>query len=266
MDPTKLSKEDKKLPDPDPTIVIEEGRGEEFSQQEANTVPAFVPSVVSLFQHPDFHPIVIDMCLIKKYGDEWLRWEPETFQSRLPHDFKASGISALALAKIQACRTLHLVDTYWKQWEVFLPVTQAFNGSLPDFTHMQVPTVTQCAISVDIVNHIRKDVMWSSEINAYLGVVHIHDGFAVSQEPLDFVKIDASEYPIDVEAVKKRFDRVIASNAMPSGDSPEDEQLRRMLDVHRAVQANRETLNRQLKVVEYVLHRRTSSLLHARSP
>lgn len=236
----------------DPTVEYETGTAVESSHEHVKPAARTSVTVVNLFRHPDAHPIALDLCLLRKYGPEWYGWEPETLDIRIPQDFKVTEVSALTMAKVQACKAMHLVDTFWKQWEVFLWCTMALNGMFPDFEVMQVPTVSQCAISVDIANQLRADVSWSSEVSTYIGAVHQHDGIFVPQPPLSFVHVDSEDTAVDVEEVKKLWPAVLATDKMPSAETVTAEQLRRMLVVNKALRASREALRLQLPLVQHV--------------
>lgn len=136
------------------------------------------PSTVSaknIFRHPDAHPYVLDLLLLQRFGPEWLSWEGESLLLLVPESF-GQVLSDLNLAKVQAMKTLHLVDTYWKQWEIFLWCTMSLNGGFPNFAVLQVPTVAQCLVSIDIANCVREDVVFGEEVKGFLGGVYWHDG------------------------------------------------------------------------------------------
>ena len=206
----------------------------------------------NLFRHPDAHPVVLDLCLIRKYGADWYGWEPETLELKIPQDFKVKEVSDLVFSKIQAVRALHMVDNYWRHWEVFCWCTMPLNGMFPDFEVMQVPTVAECMVSVDIANQIRSDVKWDAEIVAYLESVHRHDGIFVSQPPLDFVHIDTDGLVVDAKEIRMLWPVVLQSNKMPTGETVTAEQLRRMLSAQRYLEANRSLLRSQLPLVQHV--------------
>lgn len=203
----------------------------------------------NVFRHPEAHPLVLDLLLLKKYQEQWLGWEIETIERRVPIDFDVDRVSDMNVSKIQAMRTLHLVDTFWQRWEVFVWCSQPLNATFPDFLAMQVPSVSQCAIAVDIANRVRDDLMWSEEIAHYLEVVHKHEGIVVPQPPLDFVHVNSGGYPIDVEDVRRRWSAVRAEGKAPSKETPEDEQLRRMLHVRQELLAHQAQLRQQLEIL-----------------
>lgn len=215
----------------------------------APAVPTPKVTAYNYFSHPDAHPIVLDLALLRRYGPEWLEWETETINWRVAHDFKQT-ISELNAHKIQAAKTLHLVGSYWQEWHIFCWVTMAFTGIPPDFHIMQVPTVAQAMVSVDIANRIRQDVPFSQEINDYLEQIHMHDGIFCPQEPLTFVTMDdVEEYIVDCAEVQSAWPSVRARGTPPTEETVTAEQLRRMLDVHDILEESRADLRRQLSLV-----------------
>jgi len=206
-------------------------------------------TLINLFQHPDAHAFVLDMALLRQYGPEWMEWEPETLRLRIPHDFPTTAVSDLNMDKIQAAKALHYVNGFWLDWDIFLPCTMSFNGLYPDFHIMQVPTVAQCAVSVDMANRIRDDVVWSDEVKAYLDAVHRFDGILCPIHPLDFVEVNTEGLPIDCEEINKLWPEVRRTGKAPTEESVTAEQLRRMLIVQGALEESRTQLQAQLPLL-----------------
>lgn len=202
----------------------------------------------NLFQHPDAHPYVLDLALLQKYGPEWFEFEPETLRQRILHDFPTSSVSDLAVDKLNAMKCLHYVDSYWKSWEVFVVCTMALNGMHPDFQVMQVPTVAQCAVSVDTANQVRTDVDWSDEMKAYFATVFKFNDMFCPVAPLDFVTVDAEHYPVDVAEILKLWP-LAAKGVKVAGHEGVMVQLEAMLSVQKHVDHVREQLTQQLKVL-----------------
>lgn len=245
------------LVEEDPTAVVETAQGDETTsglpaaKQEAlaETKTAGI-SREGIFRASDAHPLALDVLLIERYAADWLGWEIETLARRIREDYHTPTVADVNIEKIQACRALHLVDTYWKQWEVFLHCTTAFTGGVADFHHMAVPTVAECMISADIAQLIRKDVAWSPEVTAYLGVVHRYNSILCSQDPLSFVSVDHADSVVNVADVERRWPAVLASGKPPAGGSIEDVQLQRMLDAHLELETSRRRLRSQLTVLQ----------------
>lgn len=221
--------------------VIEEPVETKVAQDNSSDVTA-----KNIYRHPAAHPVVLDLCMTKRFGTDWLMWESETIERVLAEQ---GGISHVNLSKLQACRTLHLVDTFWGQWEVFLPCCMSFNGIPPDFVQMQVPSVLQCMIAVDTANRIRDGVQWSNEVKLFIESVFRHDSFAVPLEPLNFITVETYGHFLDVQDICKRWPACYLAHKAPEGDTAEDEQLRRMLDAYEQLDDVRSALRRQLKAV-----------------
>lgn len=207
------------------------------------------PPHINVFQHPDSHPAVLDILLLQKYGPEWMAWEPETLQIRIPQDFRTQDVSDLNLGKIQAMKTLHFVDTPWKRWEVFTWCAMPLNGLFPDFEMMQVPTAAQCLVAIDIFNVTRQDVRWSDELKVYLATVWKHDGMFCPIDPADFIEVDKSGTTIECSKIMEMWPNVRKTGTAPSEDTANAEQLRRMLDAHQYLKESRDLFERQLRTV-----------------
>lgn len=215
---------------------------------------------INLFQHPDTHPAVLDILLLQKYGPEWMLWEPETLQMRVPLDFHTQEVSDLNMNKIQAMKTLHCVDAPWKRWEVFVWCCMAVNGLFPDFEIMQVPTVSQCLIAIDIFNKVRQDVAWSEEMKTYLSMVWRHEGMFCPQDPADFVEVDKEGTVLDCSKISSMWPTVRKEGKAPAADDENAEQLRRMLDAHESLDESRKLFDHQ---VEGLFDREVREALHA---
>lgn len=237
----------------DPTQV-EETTG--LTVESTTTAPAVKGNVtvVNLFRHPDAHPIIIDIALLRKYGPEWFEWEPETLEVRIPQDFKTQTVSDINLSKANAIKALHMVDTFWQRWEVFTWCGMPFNGEFPDFEIMQVPTAAQAAVAVDIANRIRQDVEWSEEVKLFMGTVLKFDGLICKPALLDWADIpDAEEYPVDCAAATKLWNTLKESGkGPPTEESPEAEQVRRLFLIEEYVDSYRDQLNAQLSLLAHV--------------
>lgn len=204
----------------------------------------------TLFSHPESHPIALDLALLAKYPNaEWLEWEPESVQYHVNKDL--GPLSDLNFSKIMAMKTLHLVDSFWEQWEVFTWVTMALNGVFPDFQVMQVPSVEQSMVAAFIANRVREDVPWSDEVRHFLGAVHQNEGIFVAQPPVEDAIIDSRGVAIDLGDVAKRWPGVRVSGNAPTGTSAEDEQLRRMLTVRDVLAESVLRLRSQLPLVSH---------------
>lgn len=221
----------------------------EAAEPRTEESPLPKPTLSNLFRHPDAHPYVLDLALLKKYGPEWMEWDQETLLFQVPQDFPTPSISDLNMAKLEAVKALHMADGFWDYWEVFVPVTMALNAVFPDFEVAQVPTVAQCAVAIDTADRIRGRQRWSDEMLTFLEVVHLHDGIVCPIEPLSFVEVDTEEYPVDCSEVTARWPMVRRTRKKPTGDSAVDEQLRRLLIIQEAIDETHAQLSSQLPLL-----------------
>ena len=217
---------------------------------EKTTSVALPPATVTgenIWRHPDAHPIALDLFMLRRYGPEWLGWVTETLRVRIPEDFKTQTVSELNISKLQACKALHLVDSFWQRWEVFIACLMPFNSEFPNFRQMPVPTLAQCLVACDSANRIRDDVPWSEEMKAYFNAVYRHDGIFLPLPPLEDVELEAPE-EINQKLLAERWKDVRASGRAPSGQNPMDEQLRRLLTANGYLEESRARLQRQLQL------------------
>jgi hypothetical protein len=233
--------------DADTTQLVEGGSADRPVHTTEATAPPATVTAQNLWRHPDAHPIVLDLLVLRQYGPAWLGWESETLSLLIPQDFNTPTLSDLNLAKLQACKTLHLVDSFWERWEVFTPCAMAFNSEFPDFEMMQVPTLAQCLVAADVASRIRIDSGWSTEMKAYFKTVYQHDGIFFPLPPLGFITL---EHPdgVDEKEIARRWAEVRASGQAPLGATPIDEQLRRLLTVHGFLEESRARLQQQLRL------------------
>lgn len=237
-------------PAPDPTEVIEDKpHPEEHGSPPTPALASLTVTARNLFRNPDAHPIALDLVLVRRYGVDWLEWEPETLEHVLPVDLRGS-VSEVNLVKVHACKALHLVDTFWQRWEVFVWCTMSLNGVPPDFTRMQVPTFAQCLVATDIANRIRDDVPYSEEVKLFIQAVMSHDGILMSQPPIDVSPLEVEG--VDLKHLAARWQDVLSQGKAPMGDTLEEEQLRRMLSGRDFLEESRARLQQQIELVPHV--------------
>lgn len=138
----------------------------------------------SIFSHPDTHPVVLDLALLKHFQLDWLAWLPETLFSEIEKTFKTS-IADVNRTKIMATKTLHVVDSLWDHWEIFEKAIQALNGMPPQLDVMQPPDLPLLFAGVDIINSIRKEE-FHEQVARYCAAIFLYENVHYAPEPLDF--------------------------------------------------------------------------------
>lgn len=208
-------------------------------------------TLANLFEHAESHPYILDLALLQKYGPVWMEWENQTLEIAIPRDFGGQKLSDLNLHKLNAMKCIHVVDTFWEKWEVFSICTATLNGAFPDFEVMYVPTVEECAVAVDIAERVTGRVPWSEEMRAYLATVHEYDGIFCPIPPFEDIEVDSESYDVDCAAVSKLWPVVRKTRKSPTEETPEAEQLKRMLDVLEGIEEHRVNLEHQMKLLIY---------------
>ena len=223
----------------DATVVVEseESPSEEPASRGTDAAKDLSESFLT---RPDAHPVGLNILFMRKYGVEFLRWEPETIRRYCLKDF--GGISHANLEKLQASKTLLLVDTYWQRWETFVWCTMAFAGSKPDLEVMQVPTLEQAILSVRYAKLHREDTEWSEEVKLYLRTLFTHDHVFYLPQILDFVPMDPVLHGLPLQAR--------AQELKYSSSDPASEQLRRLGVLQDLLVADDKLLRDQLRVVQ----------------
>lgn len=227
------------------TVGYETTEGDEGLE----TVKSAKVTNINLFQQPEAHPTVLDLVLLRKYGPEWLTWEPETLAWRIPQDFKSTGVSDLNMHKVQAMKTLHYNDNFWQQWEIFNWCCQPFNNQYPNFEVMQVPSTAQVMVAISTATDVRGDMVWGDEVETFMRAACRFDGIFHPPAPLDFLHVGTENAVIDQDAIKERWPAVRRTAVMPKASSIVDEQLRRMLEVDTYLTVNRKRLQEQMSLV-----------------
>ncbi len=138
----------------------------------------------NLFSHPEAHPYVLDLALIKTFRLDWFTWDPETLFQEIKLTFNTS-IADINRVKIMAVMTLHITDAAWEQWEVFEKTITALNSMLPRPGYMQPCDVPSLMAGVDIMNSIRTED-FGDEVGRYTAACFMNDEISYAPEPLDF--------------------------------------------------------------------------------
>lgn len=145
----------------------------------------------NLFTHHEAHPTVLDLALMKAFGYEWFKWEPETLWAEIQRTFKTQ-VSEHNRAKIQAVKTVHVSHLVWESWPVFEKVIQVLNGNLPDWENMQKCSLDQLYAGVDMLNGIR-DEKYSDEVKLYMAACVLEDNVFFVPPPLDFIQMEVNQ-------------------------------------------------------------------------
>lgn len=105
--------------------------------------------------------------LIDKYDQAWFEWEPETIWMQIQSDFKYP-VNELAKNKINAAKAVLMMDGFWREWQIFEKVVQAFNDHIPNFLSVEVPSPAEMAWAVTEAKYLNPGNVFSDEIIGYV--------------------------------------------------------------------------------------------------
>lgn len=199
-------------------------------EQEKSAAVTLSPvSQNNIFSHYEAHPVAIDVVMLSKYGPDWFSWEPETLWTLISQDFSTS-ISELNKNKIMAVKTLHVVSSFWEQWEVFVPVATAFTGLVPRFDVFQLPSLPMIWATVEMADEVRKHE-YGEEVGRFIATVARHDSVWYLPPPLDFAQTYVNqphhEY-LNPDPVKARYEQALRAD-LRFEENPIDTQVQHLL-------------------------------------
>lgn len=173
-------------------VISEEGRPPELDgepqadeEDEPLPVPEGVPGRAThgkIFNARRTHPMLLKDVLDRRYGDDWLFWEPETLWWAIRRDFGAVG--EITRNKLQAIRTATKSYTPWDDWDTFENCCVAWSDGIPIFGAMQPLTPSQMAFGVQILKQLHPEAPWGHEVAAYEAMVLEESGFVYAPEEL----------------------------------------------------------------------------------
>jgi hypothetical protein len=159
--------------------------------QEIPLPPSKPVTVKNLFANPESHPVAVDFALLKAFKMEWLAWLPDTLFSEIESTFRTS-VAEVNKTKVMAAQTLHVVDAFWTQYEVFEKTVAALNGTVPRLSVMQPPDLPHLLAAVDMVGYIRKEP-FNEEVSRYVAGCFLRENVHYAPSPCDFAQIYISQ-------------------------------------------------------------------------
>lgn len=178
----------------------------------------------TIFTYTYTHPAVLDIVCLSKFGYDWYGWLGETIAQEIKLSFNAT-ISRVNWSKLMAVKTLHVVDTYWEEWEIFEKITNALNGISPAIGIVQGLDTNQVINGVEIANLIRKET-FNEEVARYVAACLVHDDVHYAPPPVDFAQ---RFIPFSYEAEKARFEELSRQPAPEIKETSEDQQAGKLI-------------------------------------
>lgn len=183
-----------------------------------------------------YKPLDIYNQMVKKYGQEWFDWEPETIRDIFPKempqlDNEDSYMSVFALQNITK------TDYSFELWHIFENVGHALNENNVMVNHVTPLEVHECALTLETMKAIRPDVEITEEICAYIAACAMEGGVALlpprffppsCQKKLDSISMDPGISAQILNALENNL----------TGDPVIDTQIAKIMDIREYVYRN----------------------------
>jgi hypothetical protein len=175
-----------------PTAPTEGSPVEEVMYAKGDPDPSKPVTLRNLFTHPDTHPVVLDFAMLKSFGLDWHRWEPETLFDEVKEVFQTQ-ISELCKHKLRALQVIHASPLVTAKWHVFEKVAHALNGNFPDFEAVQKLSLEELYAAVDILDTLKKGLSYSDEVKLYMAACILDEDIFFVPPPLDLIQVEVSQ-------------------------------------------------------------------------
>ncbi len=201
----------------------------------------------NIFGNPEAHALVLNLLMLEHFEHAWLDFEPEAVVDEITTLF--GEMHPLNFDKVMACQMCFTKEAPWDEWHYFVLVNQAFNGIPVDTQEYRPPTAIELAVTVNTLNTLDTKTSWSPEVLTFIEKALEFEQFFVAPPPLDQMDLQLSKpgFSVNYEEIK----RLVASGKIDeSGDTIEQVQAARLLDVKKALADWRNALALQLRVVK----------------
>ena len=229
----------------EPTSVVETLHP--FQGEHRVHLPPLDPpkTLAELVAHPEAHPLILNVLMLKEYGQDYLAWAMPAVERGL----EKFGVPCdLSVAKVMAAQLCHTTEGPWTLWEQFVPVVSAFTDVLPDFDTLQAVDPIQITVAVGIMNTLDSRDIWSDEVKRFISASYHYYDVMLPIPPVQFVTVQAPWLPHDREALMRAWPET-ARTGKPTMGGIEGIQLQKMLALAQGQQVFLNRLRHQLALV-----------------
>lgn len=157
-----------------------------------------IKETVKVAYKPMKTPSQIDGAFSEKYGNEWYDYEPETIRALLKLDFGLEDDEPL-VNKILATQVMMTNADLETDWDMFENVVLSFNDIVPDFSIMEVPTISELNYGYHTIKTMRPSYDPKSDVIAYIKGVMKEGGLLWSP----WIGVETGDAPELTDVVKE---------------------------------------------------------------
>jgi len=189
------------------------------------------------------HPLALFAAMFKWLGKGCLEWEPETLWVELEH-LGITKVPRIVKDKFLAVRGAHRINDFFTNFRSFEVLTNALNGIIPDFYHIQPVGIPAILNAVELFKQIRNDDEYGTEVKAYIKAIADQDGYATLPEELHFV--EAPDWQEFYNDVKERTKILMADSSKFNVSSAVDGQTIKFAECYSYLQAQEEQFSNNI--------------------
>lgn len=162
--------------------------------------------VKRLLESHETMALTLYIVLSKKYGEEWLSWEPLTVYLELRDDFSCEP-STVTMDRINAVQLLMTSSSFYTDLYGFTGICNTLSEGSPSFSLINPVTVAEAAWAVTEAGLIREPEQFAPTIRSYIQVILEMEGLA-KDPPEILADVVGSQMP-DPNSAEEYADMVL---------------------------------------------------------
>jgi len=178
--------------------------------------------VKRLLESPETMALALYLILSKKYGEEWIGWEPLTIYLELREDFSAEPAPEV-MDRINAVQLIMGTSSFYDDLYGFLGVCNTLASGSPSFAVFDPVTTAEATWAMTEVGLLREHMEFAPTIRAYIEQALEIDGLA-DDPPMVLQDVIAPK-PEDPNNAAEYADGILHAENLDSLEQYIDDQL-----------------------------------------
>ena len=182
--------------------------------------------VKRLLESPETLALVLYLIMMKKYGEEWIGWEPLTLYLELREDFKAEP-SVETMDRLSAVQLVLGSGSFYADLYGFLGVCNTFSSGAPSFAVLDPVTIPEATWAMVEVGMLREPADFAPTVVAYVKTMLEIEG--LDDDPPEVLQDIVAPAPEDPNSSAEYADMILHQENHDSVEQFIDDQLGLMI-------------------------------------
>jgi len=178
--------------------------------------------VKRLLESQETMALTLYLILMKKYGEEWLSWEPLTIYLELRDDFSCEP-STVTMDRISAVQVLMTSSSFYTDLYGFTGICNTLAEGTPSFSLINPVTVAEAAWAVTEAGLLREPLPFAPTIRSYVKVILEMEG--MEKDPPEILLDIVNPAPEDPNSAEEYADNILHMENLDSVEQFIEEQL-----------------------------------------